>query len=113
MKYNSRTWLFNYIFFNTTSNPWLPVDNSTIIPSLNTPRDGPWIYNPKITEKLNEFADKILEISSGYGYTGQNCEQDNLWEYFSALLFTVTIVTTIGNLNNLLILIFELIIEFF
>ena len=61
-------------------------------------KDGPWIYNPKITGILKEFGEKIRVISSDYGFTGQNCDQDNLWEYFSALLFTVTIVTTIGIL---------------
>lgn len=89
--------LFNYIYFNTTSDPWLPVDNSTVIASLNTPRDGPWIYNPKITAWLQDFAVQVRNYSSTYGYNGQDCENDNLWEFFSALLFTVSIVTTIGK----------------
>ena len=91
--------LFNYIYFNTTSDPWLPVDNSTVIASLNTPRDGPWIYNPKITAWLQDFAVQVRNYSSTYGYNGQDCENDNLWEFFSALLFTVSIVTTVGKGN--------------
>ena len=95
-----RTNLFNYIYFNTTPNPWLPVDNSTLIPSLNTPRDPPWVYNPKISSMLSDFAVKIRAISDNYKYAGQDCSTGNLWEYFSALLFTVTIVTTIGILKD-------------
>ena len=91
-----RTNIFNYIYLNTTYNPWLPVDNSTVIQSLNTPKDGPSVYNPKLTQMLNDFADEVNTIRDKYKYAGQDCEKTSLWNYCSAILFTIAVVTTMG-----------------
>lgn len=91
-----RTNIFNYVYLNTTYNPWLPVDNSTVIQSLNTPKDGPSVYNPKLMKMLSEFATEINSIKDKYKYSGQDCENTSLWNYWSAILFTITVVTTMG-----------------
>ncbi|CAF0790763.1 unnamed protein product [Brachionus calyciflorus] len=91
-----RTRLFNYIYFNTTSNPWLPVDNATIAAGLYTAKDGPDKYDPLIKNWLVELRNKTLNITSEYKYKGQDCEKQSAWTYLSALLFTITILTTLG-----------------
>lgn len=103
LRISFRAKVFNYIYFNTTSNPWLPVDNSTIIPSLNTPRDGPSVYNPMLTQWIIDFRDQVHNIRSTYKYTGQDCEKQSSWSYFSSLLFTITIVTTIGYFTKMML----------
>jgi hypothetical protein len=92
-----RAQLFNYIYFNTTSDPWLPVDNTSTVSSLTTARDGPATYNPLITSWLYNFTTQVRTIRSGNGYYGQDCESQSMWQYMSALLFTFTIVSTIGK----------------
>lgn len=96
LRIDYRTDLFNYIYFNTTPNPWLPVDNSTIIPSLNYPKDGPAQYNPILMQKLTDLRKEILYIYNNYTYSGQDCESQSLWTYLSALLFTVNTIAVIG-----------------
>ncbi|RNA07550.1 T family of potassium channels 18-like [Brachionus plicatilis] len=91
-----RSQFFNYIYFNTTPNPWLPVDNATKEAGLYVEKDGPATYDPLLTEWMVDFREKILKIDSDYGYSGQDCEKQSSWTYFSALLFTITIMTTLG-----------------
>lgn len=93
---NTRTSIFNYIYFNTTANPWLPVDNSTIIPSLDTPKDGPEVSSKVVIGMINDYKSSIRDIVSKYKYSGQDCELNSLWNYYSALLFTASVVSTIG-----------------
>jgi hypothetical protein len=99
LQMTSRAQLFNYIYFNTTSDPWLPVDNSSTVSSLTTARDGPAVYNPLITSWLYNFTNEVRSIRSDHGYYGQDCESQSMWQYMSALLFTFTIVSTIGKLS--------------
>ena len=90
-----RSQLFNYIYLNTTSNPWLPVDNSSGTVSATT-KDGPSIYQPKLTTWLKDFRDNIIALNSDYKYRGQDCETQSMWTYFSSVLFTFSVVSTIG-----------------
>lgn len=91
-----RSQFFNYIYFNTTPNPWLPIDNATIEAGLYVEKDGPPIYDPILTEWIVDFREKVLNISNTLKYTGQDCEKQSSWTYFSSLLFTITIMTTLG-----------------
>jgi len=91
-----RSKLFNYIYLNTTSNPWIPFDNSSGLANTALTKDGPSIYNPKITGWLSQFSTDIRSLQSTYKYRGQDCETQSMWTYFSALLFTFSVVSTIG-----------------
>ena len=91
-----RSQLFNYIYLNTTSNPWIPYDNSSGLPNTNAQKDGPSTYNPIITGWINNFRDEIISLSVNNKYYGQDCETESMWQYFSALLFTFSVVSTIG-----------------
>ena len=82
-----RTELFNYIYFNVTLDPWL---NKT------TTRVGPDVYNTYLYSKLANLRSDILTIRSSYNYQGQDCIVNSLWNFESAILFAVTVVTTIG-----------------
>jgi len=83
-----RAKIFNYLTFNVTFNPILePLinDNFTML-------DGPDVYNKVIYDWLVELRDEVL--SNGYG--GESCEDSNSWQFLSALLWTMTVVTSIG-----------------
>lgn len=81
--------IFNYLNFNVTFNPALvsmTADNDTKY------LDGPAVYNKVIHEWLIELRDEVL--SNGYG--GEDCEVVNSWQFLSGLLWTMTVVTSIG-----------------
>ena len=81
--------IFNYLTYNVTFNPILlsyTADNSTVF------LDGPDIYNQVIYDYLIGLRDDAL--SNGYG--GLDCEVTNSWVFLSALLWTITVVTSIG-----------------
>lgn len=81
------TKIFNYLSFNVTWNPLLPTgDNTTII------KDGPEVYNTVVLDWLTELKDEI----SDNGYSGEDCEQVNSWQFLSGVLWTMTVVTSIG-----------------
>ena len=93
-----RQQLFNYIYFNITLDPWLPVDNSTTVASLSSTKDGPDVFNPNITAIFQQFRTDILAIYSSTKYKGLECVEYSTWNLPSAMLFTLTVVTTIGKL---------------
>lgn len=90
-----RTQLFNYIHFNVTLDPWLPVSNTSGATAV-TGLDGPDVHNPKLYGMLQNFRADILLTRSSYSYYGQDCIVNSLWNFESAILFAVTVVTTIG-----------------
>lgn len=51
----------------------------------------------RINILLEDFRRKIIEIENVNKYTGQDCVEDSKWNFFSALLFTITIVSTVGK----------------
>lgn len=61
-------------------------------------KDNETIANQKIEDWLVAFRDKVLTIRGSYFYTGQDCTTTR-WNFADALLFAVTIMTTIGYGN--------------
>jgi hypothetical protein len=94
--YDYRVAFYNYIYYNTTSNSYLLLNDPYAIPSLVSSRDNSTVYQPKLTQMLEDFRDEILSITSDYNYAGQDCVADSQWNTMSAILFTLSIVTTIG-----------------
>ena len=45
---------------------------------------------------LEQFRDEIIEISYNYRYSGRECSEDSKWTFFSSLLFTITLMSTVG-----------------
>ena len=58
--------------------------------------------NEEILEKLKRFEDKIIKAVKEDGYGGETMEQ---WTFSGALLYSVTVITTIGKYYNYCILI--------
>lgn len=80
--------IFNYLSFNVTWNPLLPTgDNTTEI------KDGPEVYNQVIQDLLIELRDEVQDN----GYSGEDCETVNSWQFLSGLLWTMTVVSSIGE----------------
>jgi ABC-type transport system involved in multi-copper enzyme maturation permease subunit len=49
-----------------------------------------------IIDYLVEFRNKIIEIERDYKFHGQNCTEYSRWNFFSSLLFTITVMSTVG-----------------
>lgn len=85
--------IFNYLNFNVTFNPELTKMTET---NDTVYLDGIATYNAVIEEMLIEFRDEVL----GNGYGGEVCEDVNSWQFLSGLLWTMTVVTSIGESSN-------------
>lgn len=82
---------FNYIYFNITTDPLadLADGNSTL--------DGPDVYNAQLDAYIYEIRDFVLLNQATYKYYGQDdCQELSMWQTQSAVLFAVTVVTSIG-----------------
>ncbi len=79
--------IYNYLRFNVTWDPVLAqYQNLTII------KDGPEVYNQVILDTLTRLRSDALSN----GYAGQDCQATNKWNFPSAFLWCVTVVSTIG-----------------
>jgi hypothetical protein len=84
---NLKSELLTYIQFNISSNP------------SDTTKDNETVANQKIEDWLTSFRDEVLSNKDVYRYTGQDCTSAK-WNFAGALLFAITIITTIGKHNN-------------
>lgn len=48
---------------------------------------------------LNDFKQIVLDIESQTRYVGQDCIEDSRWTFYSALLFTISIMSSVGYGN--------------
>jgi hypothetical protein len=63
--------------------------------------------NAIMTKYLLDFRESIFSVESNYIYTGQSCVAASRWTLTSSLLFSLSIVTTIGNTNSKLLFKFK------
>ena len=82
---NLKSQLLTYIQYNITSS------------SLDTTKDNETVANVKIEDWLSDFRDDVISLKSSYRYTGQNCKTELKWTFAGALLFAITVITTIGT----------------
>lgn len=86
---------FSYLS-DQNSNPVEPLfSNQNTSSSLNSNQtDNEKYYG--INEMLEEFRKKIIEIEANNRYYGQDCNKETKWNFFSSLLFTITVMSTVG-----------------
>jgi hypothetical protein len=99
---NYRTSLFNYIRLNLTE------IETVLYKELNLSSQSNYdlyiqkriefinSYHKDAHENLMKFRDEILAIEKIYKYRGQNCINDTSWTIESSLLYTLTLLSTIG-----------------
>ena len=79
--------IFNYLSYNVTFDPLLPTgNNETLL------LDGPDVYNKVVYDYLVQLENEVISN----GYYGQDCDTTNRWLFPNALLWTITVVTSIG-----------------
>ncbi len=49
-----------------------------------------------VVDHIENFTSEIYSRRTELRYTGQNCSSSSNWNLPSALLFTITVITTIG-----------------
>jgi len=54
------------------------------------------IIYEEIVSYLENFTNGIYDRKNNYRYTGQDCSNSSDWSFPSALLFTITVITSIG-----------------
>ncbi len=86
--------IYNYLSFNVTFNPYIAnLSSSSIL-------DGPNIYNQKVTEMLTDMKDQINDMGIYYSNTLKfDCDKTSKWMFISSLLWTITVVTTMGTIR--------------
>ncbi|CAF0933943.1 unnamed protein product [Adineta steineri] len=60
-----------------------------------TSEDTTIIYE-QIADYLDNFTNDVYDRKNNFRYTGQDCDTTSGWSFPSALLFTITIITSIG-----------------
>ncbi|RNA27512.1 T family of potassium channels 18-like [Brachionus plicatilis] len=50
----------------------------------------------EINKWLEEFRKKIFEIEANTNFHGQDCSKDTKWSFYASLLFSITVISTVG-----------------
>lgn len=94
----SRLKIYNYLSYDVTFSPIMSaeemrlglIENTTIL-------DGPDEYNQRVEDLLREFRNTVMDNQFGGNYLPDHCESVDHWNFWNAFLFTVTVMSTIGN----------------
>ena len=70
-----------------------PTNTNTDHNNNNNNNNEPYPY---INSLLADFRRKIIEIQDNTSFYGQDCVIDSKWSLFSAILFTITTISTVG-----------------
>ena len=62
----------------------------------NPAKDNITVQYEKIADQLENFTQDIYTRRSEFRYSGQDCSTTSGWDVPSALLFAITVITTIG-----------------
>jgi hypothetical protein len=98
-------YIFNYVMLNATywqDTTYSHVDTSNgsalLMQAVDDRLSFYRAYNTDMTTKLIEFRTSVVNAASDRAsrYAGQDCEANNFWVTESSLLFTLSILTTIG-----------------
>lgn len=61
-----------------------------------THKDNASLQYAQVEERIKNLTQEIYTRRTDLRYTGQNCEESSGWSIASALLFAITVITTIG-----------------
>lgn len=90
---------YDGVFYSNSSDYLLEQNNKTY--DYQTGQNNTDFMAPKekhlyINQYLIDFRKKIIDIEAETKYSGQNCTTHSRWNFFSSLLFTITVISTVG-----------------
>jgi hypothetical protein len=89
---SAANYFITLITFNISINPYLDEYGSNV-----TSLDGPDVYNSLMDARISDLTTLYLTNAGTYRYTGAtDCPSVSLWTMSSALLWALTVVSTIG-----------------
>ncbi|VDP72949.1 unnamed protein product [Echinostoma caproni] len=85
------------VTFNSTTTP-LPLTTTTSLKMIDVNHQI-WVKNLQrdIDDKLLDFIRKIVEFIEDDGWNGNDSLEDLKWSYAGAVLYAITVITTIGS----------------
>jgi hypothetical protein len=88
----------NVIFFFSLVSEGINVSNysESMFNYVMTTKDNKTLQHDRIENFLKNLTYFTFERRANHRYTGDNCTQLEGWEFPSALLFAISVITTIG-----------------
>jgi len=95
------TFIYNYVWFNLSSFEYdiklnSSYTNQQLIEFARRREKFLASYEKDIGLLLYELRDRLIENNRIYNYHGQDCIRDTSWIIESSLLFSISLITTIG-----------------
>ena len=70
--------------------------SETIYNYISVSTDNTTVIYEQVADYLNNFTNNINDRKNDFGYTGQNCSELPDWNFSSALLFAISVISSIG-----------------
>ena len=86
----------NHCFLLVQENETISNLSESIYSYVTFSKDDTTVIYEQLVSYLENFTNTVYELKTDFDYTGQDCKTGSKWTFPSALLFAITVMTTIG-----------------